>query len=170
MEGSKLTGMIDVLMDSFKHEARQARVVIDKARMVNSDFVPRTGMRSLIDLVNHLAQIPLMDPAVYSSELDSEAATQKREMELHRADIDGVLNVFDEGIENADKRFRKMSEKELLEKSLRPFYEAGATKNWAHYIPEMTRHIAMHKMQLWMYLKLSGLDVNMMTYYGVTTE
>ena len=165
-----MTNMVEVLMDSFKHEARQARVVIDKARMANSDFIPRKGMRSLIDLVNHLAQTPLMDPAVYSNELDSEATFKRREEELHSTNIDGALSVFDDGIKSAEQRFRKMSDKELLEKNLLPFYESGEKKNWAYYIPEMTRHIAMHKMQLWMYLKLSGLDVNMMTYYGVATE
>jgi len=162
--------MIDILMDSFKHEARQARVVIDKARMTNSDFIPTKGMRSLIDLVNHLAQIPLMDPAVYSNELESEEAFQKREKELYSVDIDGVLSMFDEGIKNTEKRFRNMSEKEFLKKNLQPFYESGEKKNWAYYIPEMTRHLAMHKMQLWMYLKLSGLKVDMMTYYGVATD
>jgi hypothetical protein len=162
--------MIDVLVDSFKLEARQARVVIDKARIASSDFVPRKGMRSLTALVNHLAQIPFMDPAVYSSELESDEAIKQRENELQRMDINCALGVFDDGIESTEKRFSKMSEKELLEKNLRPFYESGEAKNWAYYISEMTRHIAMHKMQLWMYLKLSGLDINMMTYYGVPTE
>ncbi|MFW9870435.1 MAG: hypothetical protein ACFFEL_12485 [Candidatus Thorarchaeota archaeon] len=165
-----MTGIIDVLMDSFRHEARQARVVIDKTKMANLDLVPSKGMRSLIELVNHLAQIPMIDPAVYSSELDSEEAFKKREMKLHSADIDGALVVFDDGIQNAETRFREMSDEELLKKNMRPFYETGEPKNWAYYIPEMTRHIAMHKMQLWMYLKLDGLDLDMMTYYGVATE
>jgi len=138
--------------------------------MANSDFVPCTGMRPLITLVNHLAQIPLMDPSVYSSQLGNEEAIQNREKELHRTDINGALGVFDEGIKSVEKRFNKMTEEEFLEKNLRPFYESGDTKNWAYYLPEMTRHIAMHKMQLWMYLKLSGLEVNMMTYYGLADE
>ncbi|MFX1560414.1 MAG: hypothetical protein ACFFBL_07485 [Promethearchaeota archaeon] len=165
-----MTSIVDVLMDSFKHEARQARVVIDKARIANYDFVPSKGMRTLKELVNHLAQIPLMDPAVYSSELDSEEAFKKRERDLYREDIDSALEVYDEGTESVMKRFSKMSEEDLLEKNLQPFYEAGEKRNWAYYIPEMTRHIAMHKIQLWMYLKLDGLDVNMMTYYGIDTE
>ena len=165
-----MTRMIDVLLDSFKHEARQARVVIDKAKVANLDFTPYEGMRSLIALVNHLSQIPTLDPAVYSSELASGEAVQKKEMELHCVDVKDALRVFDEGVKRTEKRFNKMSEKELLEKNLRPFYESGDTKNWAYYIPEMTRHLAMHKMQLWMYLKLSGLSVDMMTYYGVATE
>jgi hypothetical protein len=162
--------MIDVLLDSFKHEARQVRVVIDKAKMANLDFTPNEGMRSLVALVNHLSQIPTLDPAMYSSELASGEAVQKKEMELHCVDVKDALRVFDEGVNRTEKRFNKMSEKELLEKNLRPFYESGDAKNWAYYIPEMTRHLAMHKMQLWMYLKLSGLSVDMMTYYGVTTE
>lgn len=165
-----MTGMVDVLMDSFRHEARQARVVIDKARMTNSDFVPSKGMRSLIDIVNHLAQIPFMDPEWDSSQLGNEEAIQEREKELYQSDINGALGVFDEGIKSVEKRFSKMTEEEFLEKNLRPLYETGDTKNWAFYLPEMTSHIAMHKMQLWIYLKLSGLEVDMMTYYGVATE
>ena len=165
-----MTNMVDVLLDSFKHEARQARVVIDKAKMANSDFVPVEGMRPLIDLVNHLSQIPHLDPAVYSSELDSAEAIQKKEAELGRAAVSDALSVFDEGVSSAEQRLRKLSDNELLKKNLLPFYESGESKNWAYYIPEMTRHIAMHKMQLWMYLKLSGLDVDMMTYYGVAKE
>ena len=138
--------------------------------MTKSDFVPVKGMRPLIDLVNHLSQIPHLDPAVYSSELDTGEAVQKREMELRRTDISDALSVFDEGVANAEKRISMMSDEDLLKKNLQPFYESGETKNWAYYIPEMTRHIAMHKMQLWMYLKLSGLDVDMMTYYGIVTE
>jgi len=165
-----LTSTVDVLLDSFKHEARQVRVVIDKAKLADSEFTPYKGMRSLIALVNHLSQIPTLDPAVYSSELASGEAVQKKETELHSVEIKDALRVFDEGVKRTEKRLNKMSEKELFEKNLQPFYESGDAKNWAYYIPEMTRHLAMHKMQLWMYLKLSGLAVDMMTYYGVATE
>jgi hypothetical protein len=165
-----LTSIVDVLLDSFKHEARQARVVIDKARMANSDFAPYKGMRTLIALVNHLSQIPTLDPAVYSSELATGEAVQKKEKEMYRSDVSDALHVFDEGVQRAENRLSKMSDKEILEKNMLPFYDTGTAKNWAYYIPEMTRHLAMHKMQLWMYLKLSGLDVNMMTYYGVDTD
>ncbi|MFX1368617.1 MAG: hypothetical protein ACFFAY_08480 [Promethearchaeota archaeon] len=162
-----MTSINSILLDSFKNEVRQARAVISRARLANSDFAPKEGMRSLADLVNHLAQIPLMDPAVYSSELKSDSAIQKREKELYHEDIDEALSVFDEGIKSTMKRFSKMSEADLLERNLQPFYEVGEKRNWAYYIPEMTRHIAMHKMQLWMYLKLIGLGVTWMTYYGV---
>ena len=162
-----MTGIVEILLDSFKHEARQARVVLHKARTASPDYVPHNGMRTLLALVNHLSQIPTLDPAVYSRELATGDAVQKKEAELYRSDASDALRVFDEGVERTENRLSKMSDKELLEKNMLPFYDTGEAKNWAYYIPEMTRHLAMHKMQLWMYLKLGGLDVNMMTYYGV---
>ncbi|MHA2134215.1 MAG: hypothetical protein ACXAEN_14460 [Candidatus Thorarchaeota archaeon] len=165
-----MTNIVEVLLDSFKHEAKQARVVIDKARKADSDFVPKKGLRTLEALVNHLAQIPTLDPSFYSGELDSMEAAQKMEKDLWCKDIDDALVLFNEGMDSAEERFGEMSDEELLAKNLHPFYETKEERNWAYYIPEMTRHIAMHKMQLWMYLKLSGLDVNMMTYYGVASE
>ncbi|UCE09468.1 MAG: hypothetical protein JSW61_10920 [Candidatus Thorarchaeota archaeon] len=165
-----MTRIVEVLLDSFKHEAKQARVVIDVARKAKSRFAPKKGLRTLEALVNHIAQIPTLDPSFYSGELESMEAAQKVEKDLWCKDVDDALILFDEGVEDASERFAEMSDDELLAKNLRPFYETGEEHNWAYYIPEMTRHIAMHKMQLWMYLKLSGLDVNMMTYYGVTSE
>ena len=170
MGGARLTSIAEVLLDSFKHEARQARVVIDVARDAKSGFKPSEGMRTLKEIVNHLAEIPTLDPSFYSGEFTSVEDAQKMEKELWREDIDDALALFDEGVESVLERFGEMSDEQVLEENLQSFYEKGPMHNWAYYIPEMTRHIAMHKMQLWMYLKLSGLDVNMMTYYGVTSE
>jgi hypothetical protein len=54
-----------------------------------------------------------------------------------------------------------------LKVSLSLFYQNGPEKSWSHYIPEITTHLAMHKMQLWMYLKLGDAPVSMLTYYGI---
>ncbi len=59
-----------------------------------------------------------------------------------------------------------MPDEEFFAKTLKPFYESGPMRSWANYMPEFITHLAMHKMQLWMYLKLAGVEVNMMTYYG----
>ncbi|MFW9851166.1 MAG: hypothetical protein ACFFF4_18720 [Candidatus Thorarchaeota archaeon] len=164
-----MTRIVEVLLDSFKHEAKQARVVIDVARNAKSGFKPSEDMRTLEEIVNHLAEIPTLDPSFYSGEMKSVEDAQKMEKDLWRDNIDDALTLFDKGIEGVRERFREMTDEQVLEENLQSFYEKGPMHNWAYYIPEMTRHIAMHKMQLWMYLKLSGLDVNMMTYYGVSS-
>ena len=64
------------------------------------------------------------------------------------------------------KRFTGMTAQEFFAKTLKPFYETGEARSWAHFLPDIITHIAMHKMQLWMYLRLAGAKVDMMTYYG----
>ncbi|MFW9848053.1 MAG: hypothetical protein ACFFF4_02870 [Candidatus Thorarchaeota archaeon] len=165
-----MTRIVEVLLDSFKHEASQARVVIDVARKAKYGFKPKEELRTLEEIVNHLAEIPTLDPSFYSGEMKSVEDAQKMEKDLWCKDIDDALTLFDKGIEGVLERFREMTDEQVLEENLQSFYEKGPMHNWAYYIPEMTRHIAMHKMQLWMYLKLSGIDVNMMTYYGISSE
>ena len=166
-ENSKMTKIVDVLLDSFNHEAKQAKVVLAAAKSVDMDYTPGQGMKPLKELANHLAQIPSLDHRMYSREIETVEQAQAQEKELSRDDLDGMLSVFDDGIAAVNAKFRDMSDKDLLENKLKPFYETRSEKNWAYYMPEFIRHMAMHKMQLWMYLKLAGVKVDMMTYYGV---
>ena len=123
--------------------------------------------RILSDLTNHIAQIPLIDYKFFNMDFDNFEQTQKLEKDLHKDSIDELLTVFDKGIDYIKKNFTKLSDEEILENNKKPFYESGPEKNWAHYLPTIVTHLAMHKMRLWMYLKLAGASVNMMTYYGI---
>ncbi|TFG30883.1 hypothetical protein EU528_07665 [Candidatus Thorarchaeota archaeon] len=95
---------------------------------------------------------------------------QAMEKELRKDSIDELLIVYDQGIETIKKFISELSDEQLLENNLKVilslFYQKDPEKSWGNYIPEITTHLAMHKMQLWMYLKLSGAPVNMWTYYG----
>ncbi|NWF96642.1 MAG: hypothetical protein HXY34_10925 [Candidatus Thorarchaeota archaeon] len=159
----------EALLDGLLHECEQARVVIESIQKAKMDFIPAKGMRDLITVANHLAQIPSMDPAIYCMELDCSERAHEMEERLRRDTVSGLLEVFDAGVEEVRRRFSRMTDKELFERNKKPFYDQGPPKDWAFYLSEMTRHIAMHKMQLWMYLRLQGLPVTMMTYYGVKT-
>ncbi len=156
-----------ILVEMFEKESLQARFVLAAIKDVDLTYSPLEGMRSLIDLANHLAQIPVIDLKFFSNEFKSFDEVQEWEKKLHRSDIPGLLTVFDEGMKTVKKYFESLSDDEILEKKLKAFYEEGPKKNWAHYLPEMTTHLAMHKMQLWMYLKLAGAPVSMWTYYGI---
>jgi hypothetical protein len=96
---------------------------------------------------------------------------QAMEKELRTESIDKMLIVYDQGIEKIKKFISKLSDEQLLENNLKVslslFYQNGPEKSWSHYIPEITTHLAMHKMQLWMYLKLGDAPVSMLTYYGI---
>ena len=157
---------VEVLLNVFEHETSQARCVLAAIQDTDMKYTPMKGMRTLGALANHLAQIPLLDPSMYAQEIKDVEQARAREKELNRSKLADILALFDEGIKVVKTRFSGMSEKEFFAKTLKPFYEQGPEKNWAYYMPEFITHIAMHKMQLWMYLKLAGAKVNMMTYYG----
>ncbi len=162
-----MSELVETFLRAFRHEAQQARFVLATAADADLNFCPADGMRSLIEVANHLAQIPRMDTAVYTSEVATPEQAQEMESGLRSEDVNGMLKVFDDGVKHVIDYFSKMSDTEFLKENLRPFYETGAEKSWGDYFPEIITHMAMHKMQLWVYLKLAGLPVDMYTYYGI---
>lgn len=159
-----------ILVEMFEHESNQARFVLAAADGVDSQFSPYEDMRSLEDLANHLAQIPILDFKFYSKEFEDFEEVQKIETELKRSSIKEMLEVLDKGIVTVKNHLSSLTDEEVLKDNLKAFYEQGPEKSWSEYIPEMTTHLAMHKMQLWMYLKMAGAPVSMWTYYGVPRE
>lgn len=160
-----------LLLNMLEHESNQTRFVLAAAKIADLKFAPREEMRPLIDLANHVAQIPLIDLMFYSMEFKTFEEVQGMEKELRKESIDELLKVYDQGIEKIKELISKLSDEQLLENNLKvhlsAFYQDSPEKSWSHYVPEITTHLAMHKMQLWMYLKLTGAPVNMWTYYGI---
>jgi hypothetical protein len=157
-----------LLLNMLEHESSQTRFVLAAAKETDLSFTPKEGLRPLNDLVNHIAQIPLIDLRFYSMEFKKFEEVQASEKELRKDSIDELLIVYDQGIEKIKKFISKLTDEQLLENNLKAFYQNGPEKSWSHYIPEITTHLAMHKMQLWMYLKLAGAHVSMWTYYGIS--
>ncbi len=161
-----MSSIIDVLLDSFELEAKQARCVLNVIKDKDLKYTPNKELRPLVDLANHLAQVPLIDPSIYDGALGDAEQTRAREHELNRSTISDILAVFDEGVLAVKQRFTGMQDEEVFAKTLNPFYETCPARSWVNFLPDIITHIAMHKMQIWMYLKLAGTKVNMMTYYG----
>lgn len=157
-----------ILLDMFEHESAQARFVLSAAKDTDLSFTPKDEMRPLIDLTNHLVQIPIIDFKFFTKEFESFEQVREMEKELRQDTIKKMLTVYDQGIESIKKHISKLSDEQALENNMKAFYQDGPDKNWAHYLSEITTHLAMHKMQLWMYLKLAGAPVSMWTYYGIS--
>ncbi|MHA1615140.1 MAG: hypothetical protein ACTSYJ_09870, partial [Candidatus Thorarchaeota archaeon] len=110
---------------------------------------------------------PIIDFKFFTKEFESFEQVRAMEKDLRQDTIENMLTAYDQGIEKIKEHISKLSDAEALENNMKAFYQDGPDKNWAHYLPEITTHLAMHKMQLWMYLKLAGAPVSMWTYYGV---
>ncbi len=159
--------LAQILVNALEHESNQARFVLEAAESTDLAYTPKEDLRPLVDLANHLAQIPLIDFKFYSTEFKDFEEVQALEKELRRDSITKMLEVYDKGIKTLKEKISQMSDEQIMEKNLKAFYEEGEEKNWAFYLPEITTHLAMHKMQLWMYLRLAGAPVSMWTYYGI---
>lgn len=157
----------EILLDMIDHESRQTRFVMMAAKGSDLNFKPSDEMRSLIDVMNHLAEIPTIDLKFCSMQFNDFEEVRAMEKELRRDTIDELLALFDKGMATIHEFISNLSDDQLVANSLKPFDLEGPPKSWAHYIPEITTHLAMHKMQLWMYLRLAGAPVSMWTYYGV---
>jgi hypothetical protein len=169
-EVNRMAKIANVLLNVFNHEAQQARVVLMTAKSMDLNFVPKQGMRAMREVANHVAQIPSLDPAMYCQEIKSIEEAQVFEKKLVRDSVDEMAKIFDDGVNKVNARFSKMTDVQLMKETLQPCYSKGSPKSWAQYLPELTTHLVMHKMQLWMYLKLAGANVDMMTYYGVEAK
>ncbi len=156
-----------ILLDMFEHESKLTRFVLSAIKNIDLDYTPKEELRPLIDLTNHMVQIPLIDFKFFTKEFESFPQVRVMEKDLRRDNIEEMLTIYDQGIEMIKEHISKLSDDEVLENKLKAFYQDGPDRNWAHYLPEITTHLAMHKMQLWMYLKLAGAPVSMWTYYGV---
>ena len=98
-----------------EHESSQVRFVITAVNSANLNFTPKDEMRPLIDLLNHVAQIPLIDFKFFTKEFTSFDEVRKMEKDLRRESIEDLLKVYDEGIENIKKYFSKLTDEQVKE-------------------------------------------------------
>ncbi|MGC9778473.1 MAG: hypothetical protein HZR80_04465 [Candidatus Heimdallarchaeota archaeon] len=79
-----MTPIKNVLLDFFEDEIREVKVVIEKTKEIPSDFCLTKDSRPILDLVNHIAQIPRIDVDIYSGKFASGEDTHKLEVELNQ--------------------------------------------------------------------------------------
>lgn len=156
-----------ILLAFFDDEVKEVRVVIEKTKDIPLDSRITPETRTVLELINHIAQIPRIDVDIYTGKLPTGKEAGKLEKAMDKKTVDDVLNVLGESCQYLHDYFNGMSDEELQDKKLRPFYEPDSNfRSWVHLLPKLTAHIAMHKGILWVYLKKAKANVNMFTYYG----
>ena len=156
-----------ILLDFFEDEVSEVKNVIKKVKEISLDFRLTEDSRTVLELINHIAQIPRIDVDIYSGKLDNGEKTHQMELEFNKKAIDEVIAVLEEGRKYVLNYFSNMKDNEFQEKKLRPFYEEDTPlQSWCHFLPKLTAHLALHKGILWSYLKVAKANVNMFTYYG----
>jgi len=157
----------DILLEFFEDEVSEVRIVIEKVKEISLEHRLTPETRTVLDLINHIAQIPRIDISIYSGDFTTGEQTHKMELELNRTSIVDVLQVFEAGSNYLLDFFKTMSDKVFFKENLKPFYEPNSKpRSWTHFLPKLIAHIALHKGILWSYLKTANANVTMFTYYG----
>ena len=108
----------EVLLDFFEDEVKEVRVVIEKAKEVPHDCRLTNECRTILELVNHIAQIPRIDVDIYSGKLPSGEDAHKLELKLNKKNIDDVLKVFDVSCKYLRKYFEKLTDEDFLKENI----------------------------------------------------
>lgn len=157
----------NILLNFFRDEVSEVRALIKKTTEIPLDSRLTQDSRTILELINHIAQIPRIDVDIYSGKFGSGEKTHELEVELEEKSVEEVLMVFDDCCNYLYDFFEKLNDEDFAKKRLRPFYEPNNEyKSWNHFLPKLTAHLSLHKGILWSYMKVAKAKVNMFSYYG----
>jgi len=120
------------------------------------EFVPAEGMRSLLDLGNHFAALPLVDLAILQG--NPRQVTDTIEDALHGAGPEEWVEIFERGVRAVGEYFEGLSDEEFEGRATRAHY--GTAHPQSVWLLELVNHIYHHRGQLYVYLKLLGIRVD----------
>lgn len=121
----------------------------------------RDNMWKLIDLANHLAQIPSTDLAIPQGATREQI--QEIEHSLRRENPAELFAVWQAGAAKVKAYYESMSAEDFETKVTQAFYGQGATQQ--EWLLEMITHAYHHRAQLFTYLKMLGRPIDMFTLY-----
>jgi uncharacterized damage-inducible protein DinB len=124
-------------------------------------YRPQQNMRSMLELVNHLSQIPAVDFRIMQG--DTEEQIVALEDQLNREEPRDWHSVMRDGAAALARYIEHLTHDDYENASGTAFY--GRTQTNAQWLLEIITHCYHHRAQLFMYMKLNGYDVNTRTLY-----
>jgi uncharacterized damage-inducible protein DinB len=125
------------------------------------DFRPAPHMRSMLELGNHFAAVPLVDLAILQS--NPGQVTETIEDTLHGAGPVDWVEIFARGSRAVAEFFERMSEEEFETSVTRAHY--GTAKEQSVWLLEMIGHIYHHRGQFYAYLLMLNVSVDVEHLY-----
>lgn len=125
------------------------------------EYRPRENMRTLMELANHLAQVPAVDLAILQGK--SQEEVRELERRLTRATPAELTAVWQEGVQAVAGYFAALTPEQFLTLEGEAFYGHAAPMH--EWLLEIITHSYHHRSQVFTYLKIMGLPVDMFTLY-----
>ncbi|MFD7523460.1 DinB family protein [Paenibacillus chitinolyticus] len=154
----------DHLLDELELSVRTSEALIRRIKPEEWEFTPGENMRTLLQLVHHIAALPASDLAILQ---------EKSQPEVELVE-NGAQDITDP--EQLAKRLRthfdtlkaymvSLSEDELLNKETKAFYLEHSMPQ-IKWLIEIVTHLFHHRSQLYNYLKQNGHELNFFMLYA----
>lgn len=155
----------ELLFSELYIAVRTTKELLKKVTEEDFPYQPNEKMRTLLELANHLVQIPYVDLAIAQEKAEEDV--RQLEKELYSNDVVKLGEVMENGFAELTSYYKSLSEEDLLEKVTKPFYFSqdmeGHTQ--AKWLIETTTHAFHHRGQFFNYFKELGKEVNMFDLY-----
>lgn len=145
---AQLNGSLEELFTQIQPEHREWR--------------PRENMRTVMELANHLAQIPAVDLCILRQATQEEVRTL--ETSLTRSNPSDLIPVWRSGVEAVAQFYGGLTPEQFEQEIGQAFY--GHAAPLSEWLLEITTHAYHHRAQLFTYLKMVGRPVDMFTLYA----
>ncbi|MFC0190430.1 DinB family protein [Fictibacillus aquaticus] len=152
----------DTLLDEFYIAVRTTHALLEKANPEVYSYQPAEGMRTFMELANHLVQIPQIDLAILQEKSESEV--RELEARLSSDTVRDLKLVMEEGYHLLKSYFNSLNDEDFLTKESKAFY-AEKPHTQIKWLTEIVTHAYHHRAQLFTYLKQTGHEVNMFDLY-----
>jgi uncharacterized damage-inducible protein DinB len=127
----------------------------------DGDYRPRERMRTLLELANHLVQIPAVDLLILKGGTQDEV--RALEAQLTSTDPERLFQVWTEGVAALKAYYAPYETAALAAERRKAFYGHEATL--AQWLLDILTHAYHHRAQLFTYLKELGRPIDMFILY-----
>lgn len=125
------------------------------------DWRPHEHMRTVMELANHLAQVPSIDLKILQG--GTEAEVRALEGSLRRSTPAELVHVWRAGVGAVAEFYGGLSAEQFESQVGTAFY--GHAMPMSEWLLEIITHGYHHRAQLFTYLKMLGRPVDMFTLY-----
>ncbi|UWE03235.1 DinB family protein [Laceyella sacchari] len=141
---------------------RTTAALIEKIEDKDWHYQPQSAMRTLLEVVNHLVQIPTVDLAIIQEQ--DEISIRKLEKELFTHNAVELLNLLHSGADRLKSYMADLTVEDFVHKTGKPFYSQEGI-SYSKWLIEILTHLSHHRSQLFEYLKELHYNVNMFDLY-----
>jgi uncharacterized damage-inducible protein DinB len=128
----------------------------------HTEWRPRENMRSMLELANHLAQVPTVDLKIMQQGTEQEV--RALEVSLHRSNPAELIHVWRSGLGAVVEFYGTLTPEQFDQQMGTAFY--GHSAPLSEWLLEIMTHSFHHRAQLFTYLKQVGRPVDMFTLYA----